>query len=252
VIVTNIHELTAAYDQLQAGDVVNTRIVSKQLKQTILIDLLERGVTLCPSALSQVLNGSKTAQGLLLKEWMIPETRVIQRRADLMKAVQAYHQKGIQPVVTKADKMHCGYGIRLWETMEMLYSFIAFSEDEYPFLLQPFLKNIIDVRVIVAGDYSEAYIRRNPDNFRKNISTGGSSVAYELDPEKEAMCRAVMARARFPFAHIDLHITPDGACYLSEIALNGGIQGAKIKRSALDRRKQAVIDQLIRTYLKII
>lgn len=245
MIVTDTYELAALYDQLQAGDIVNARIISKHLKQTLLIDLLQRGVTVCPSPLSQVLNSSKTAQGLLLKEWMIPDTRVIQRRTDLMKAVQAFHHKGIQPVVTKADKMHCGYGIRFWETMEMLYSFIAFAEDEYPFLLQPFLKDMVDVRVIVAGDYIEAYIRQNPDNFRKNISAGGSSDAYALDAEKEALCRDVMTRGRFPFAHIDLHITPDGRCYLSEIALNGGIQGAKISRSELDRRKKAVIDQMI-------
>jgi len=235
-----------AYEQLDSSDIVQARVVSRHLKQALLVDLLERGVRCCPSALSQVLNGSKTAQGLILKNWMIPDTRVIQRRTDLMKAVQVYQRKGIGPVVTKADKMHCGYGVRLWDHMEMLYSFTAFSEDEYPFLLQPFLKDITDVRVIVAGDYIEAYLRENPDNFRKNISAGGSAVPYALDSVKKDMCLAIMHRARFPFAHIDLQVLPDGACYLSEIALNGGIQGAEISRKALDQKKQAVIDRLIR------
>ena len=246
MIIKTIHELMHAYEQLDSGDIVHARVVSRHLKQAMLIDLLERGVECYPSALSQVLNGSKTAQGLVLKKWMIPDTRVIQRRTDLMKAVQAYQHKGIGPVVTKADKMHCGYGIRLWDHMEMLYSFTAFSEDECPFLLQPFLKDITDVRVIVAGDYIEAYLRENPDNFRKNISAGGSAVPYALDSVKKDMCLAIMHRARFPFAHIDLQVLPDGACYLSEIALNGGIQGAEISRKALDQKKQAVIDRLIR------
>jgi ribosomal protein S6--L-glutamate ligase len=245
VIVKTIQELTRAYQQLGAGDIVSARVVSKHAKQALLIDLLERGVRCCPSALSQVLNGSKTAQGLILKDWMMPATRVIQRRADLMKAVQAYSRKGVRQVVTKADKMHCGYGIRLWENTEMLYSFIAFSEDAYPFLLQPFLQHITDVRVIIAGAYVEAYLRDNPDNFRKNISTGGRSLPYALDNEKTDMCRAMMQRGKFPFAHIDLQVLPNGACYLSEMALNGGIQGAKISRTELDQRKQAVIDALI-------
>jgi ribosomal protein S6--L-glutamate ligase len=245
MIVKNNNELTRAYQQLCAGDIVSARVVSKHLKQTLLVDLLERGVRCCPSALSQVLNGSKTAQGLILMDWMMPGTRVIQRRADLMKAIQAYTRKGVQQVVTKADKMHCGYGIRLWENTEMLYSVMGFSEDAYPFLLQPFLENIADVRVIVVGEYIEAYIRHNPDNFRKNISTGGNARPYDLDNEKADMCRAVMNRAKFPFAHIDLQLTADGACYLSEIALNGGIQGARISRTELDQRKQAVIDALI-------
>ena len=245
MIVKNINELTRVYPQLCAGDIVSARIVSKHLKQTLLIDLLERGVHCCPSPLSQVLNGSKAAQGLILKDWMVSDTRVIQRRSDLMKAIQAYHRKGVQRVVTKADKMHCGYGIRLWEHIEMLYSFIAFSEDAYPFLLQPFLENIIDVRVIVVGEYIEAYTRQNPDNFRNNISTGGCALPYNLNDKNVDLCRTIMRRGKFPFAHIDLQILTDGSCYLSEIALNGGIKGAKISRTELDKRKQAVIDSLI-------
>jgi ribosomal protein S6--L-glutamate ligase len=245
VIVKNNTELTREYQQLCAGDIVSARVVSKHLKQTLLIDLLERGVHCCPSPLSQVLNGSKTAQGLILKDWMVSGTQVIQRRSDLMQAVQSYHRKGVQRVVTKADKMHCGYGIRLWEDIEMLYSFIAFSGDAYPFLLQPFLENIIDVRVIVVGEYIEAYTRQNSDNFRKNISTGGCALPYDLNREHVDLCRTIMHRGKFPFAHIDLQILSDGTCYLSEIALNGGIQGARISRMELDQRKQAMIDALI-------
>ena len=244
-IIRSVGELTREYQSLGAGDIVCARVISKHLKQTLLIDLLERGVHCCPSALSQVLNGSKASQGLLLHEWMMPDTRVVQRRADLMKAVQAYHRKGVQRVVTKADKMHCGYGIRLWETIETLYSFIAFSKDEFPFLLQPFLKDITDVRVIVVGEYAEAYIRQNPDNFRKNISAGGGSIPYHLDSDKKELCKRIMNRGKFPYAHIDLQVLPDGNCYLSEIALNGGIQGATISRAELGRRKQAVIDDIV-------
>jgi ribosomal protein S6--L-glutamate ligase len=245
VIIKNNDELTSEYRHLNAGDIVCTRVISKHLKRTLLIDLLERGVHCCPSALSQVLNGSKTSQGLILSEWMIPGTRVIQRRVDLMKAVQTCHRKGVQRVVTKADKMHCGYGIRLWETVETLYSFMAFSKEEFPFLLQPFIKDITDVRVIVVGEYIEAYIRQNPDNFRKNISAGGGAIPYHLDNEKKNLCRTIMSRGKFPYAHIDLQILPDDTCYLSEIALNGGIQGAQISRADLDQRKKKVIDSMV-------
>jgi ribosomal protein S6--L-glutamate ligase len=51
--------------------------------------------------------------------------------------------------------------------------------------MQPFLENYIDVRIIVAGDYIEAYTRYNPNNFRMNIAAGGSSSPYSLDSEKE-------------------------------------------------------------------
>jgi len=53
-----------------------------------------------------------------------------------------------------------------------------------------------------------------------------------------------MDRAKFPFAHIDLLVMDHGECFLSEIALNGGIKGAKISRRKLDAKKQAVLESL--------
>jgi hypothetical protein len=34
------------------------------------------------------------------------------------------------------------------------------------------------------------------------------------------------------------------ACYLSEIALNGGIKGARIGRPELDQKKMAVLEKM--------
>jgi ribosomal protein S6--L-glutamate ligase len=55
-----------------------------------------------------------------------------------------------------------------------------------------------------------------------------------------------MQRGKFPFAHIDLMLLESGECYLSEIALNGGVKGARISREALDQKKQALLEQLAR------
>jgi ribosomal protein S6--L-glutamate ligase len=54
-----------------------------------------------------------------------------------------------------------------------------------------------------------------------------------------------MQRGKFPYAHIDLLAMNSGEYYLSEIALNGGTRGARIKRKALDHKKQAVLESLI-------
>jgi len=134
--------------------------------------------------------------------------------------------------------------VRRWESVESLYSHTILLESPYPFVLQPFLKNFTDVRVIIAGDYIEAYARHNPHNFRMNISSGGTSRPYLLDKDKEALCRSIMNRGKFPFAHIDLHILESGECFLSEITLNGGIKGAAITRKELDEKKQVVLERL--------
>ena len=53
-----------------------------------------------------------------------------------------------------------------------------------------------------------------------------------------------MQRGKFPFAHIDLMLLESGECYLAEIALNGGVKGARINREALDQKKNALLKRL--------
>lgn len=174
---------------------------------------------------------------------MLRFTFVILRRADLIEAVNAFNANQVGTVVTKQDSMHCGHGIRKWESIETLYSFVALSESAYPFVVQPFQEKFTDVRVICVGDYVEAYTRYNPHNFRVNLTLGGTGSPYQLNGEQEAFCRGVMQRAKFPFAHLDLMILENGECYLSEIALNGGIKGARIDRQELDQKKQALLEK---------
>ncbi len=241
MIINGIRELRARYDQLSTGDIFIGSVSWKHLKHTVLIDLLERGIDCIPSALSQALNSSKVAQALIYKDWMIPHTMSIHRRVDLLDAVARYGRQGIAAVVTKQDHMHCGHGVRRWQNMETVYNILGFSETAYPFVLQPWVEKFEDVRVIIIGDYIEAYIRSNPYNFRKNLSAGGKSHPYNLDAKCQQFCCSAMARGKFPYAHIDLLITKSGEHYLFEIALNGGIRGAGISRKELKRMKQ---DQL--------
>lgn len=244
MIVRRVSELKEKYDMLGPGDVFVGDVTSKGRKYFMLIDLLERGVVCFPSPLSQILNGSKVAQAIVLNNYMAPYTFAISRRHELMEVISTYNQHGIGTVITKTDKMHCGHGIRKWENIETLYSYISHADLEYPFVLQPFLENFADVRVIIVGDYIEAYTRQNPDNFRQNISAGGKSFPYKINEEQKIFCKEVMVRGKFPYGHIDLQILDSGQWYLSEIALSGGITGASIHRKALDDKKKALLEHL--------
>jgi ribosomal protein S6--L-glutamate ligase len=244
MIVRSSRELKERYHDLCSGDIFLGILAYKHIKQSILIDLMERGVSCFPSPLSQVLNHSKVTQAAVLKNWMLPHTFVIARRTDLIEAINTYNRLGIAPVVTKEDHLHCGHGVRKWDTIETLYSFVALSETSYPFVIQPFLDNFTDVRVIIAGDYREAYVRHNPDNFRMNISMGGKNYPHEVKANLLTFCRKAMDRGKFPYAHLDIHIMDDGTYYLSEITLNGGIKGATIRRKELEQKKQDVLERL--------
>jgi len=247
MIIRSDRELDRHFDQLVHGDVVLGPLQASYLRPALVADLMERGVRCVPSLLSQLISRSKCAQALLLRPWMAPHTRVIARRAELMEAVGYCARNRIGPVVTKQEGRHCGHGIRRWDHAEALYNTVAFNSADYPFVLQPFLDDVTDIRVIVAGDYVEAYARENEFNFRANLAAGGSGRPLEMDPAAARLCSAVMARGRFPYAHIDLHLTPEGHCWLSEIALDGGIAAARINRPELQRRKQEILDRLAQT-----
>ncbi len=248
MIIRSTKELMAKYNDVGQGDIFVGKLGAGELKSFLLVDLLERGICCVPSPLSQIISGSKLIQALLLNKWMLPNTLVISRRKNLIDAITRYNSLGIESVITKEDRMHCGFGIRKWDSVETLYSFMSMSQSSYPFILQPFMENFTDIRVVVAGDYVEAYTRHNPDNFRMNMAAGGSSSPFLLDEEKEKLCRAIMDRGRFPFAHIDILIDSDGNYYLSEIALNGGIKGASIGMTELEQRKKEITERLVGKY----
>ncbi|MEN8689058.1 MAG: hypothetical protein AB1Z20_03020, partial [Desulfobacterales bacterium] len=117
MIVRGSRQLSEFYDRLAPGDVYIGKIPGGPLRCTRLIDLMERGVHCLPAPLAQTLNASKAAQADILNEWMLPLTRVIRRRADLITAIGVYHGQGGGPVVTKEDRLHCGHGVRYWENI---------------------------------------------------------------------------------------------------------------------------------------
>lgn len=244
MIIRNSRELKDRYDELKAGDVFLGVLSYKGVKDRILIDLLERGVELFPSASAQTLSSSKVAQALVLRKWMLPHTLVITRRFSLMHAIGYFNRHQIERVVTKEDRLDCGYGIHYWNNIEEVYNQAASQSLAYPFVVQPFIEHYTDIRIVIVGDYIEAYTRENQYNFRNNISAGGSSRPYSLNNSELALCREVMERGKFPFAHIDLLITPDGKNYLSEIALDGGLKGARTDRDTLCRLKEELLEQL--------
>ena len=232
------------YKDLEAGDIIVGEVASAHKNPALLVDLMQRGVRCIPSPLAQLLSRSKVAQVEILGQYMLPLTMAIKRRKDLLDAVNAYASAGIGDVVTKEEHMHCGHGVRRWDHVETVYSFRGLDKERYPFVLQPLATGFTDVRAIIVGDLMEAYVRSNPDNFRGNLSSGGQYEAYELSQEQVAFCQRIIDRARFPYAHLDLQIMPDGCLHMFEIALNGGIQGSRLERPDLERRKSERLQQL--------
>jgi glutathione synthase/RimK-type ligase-like ATP-grasp enzyme len=239
MIITRFSQLINAYHGLGPDDVFVGKVPASHLKSMMLADLTDRGVHLLPSATAQLLNASKVAQAFVLAPWMVPHTFPITRRKELLDALARFHQAGIDIVVTKMDRMHCGHGVGRWDNLETLYNCLAFDPTAFPFVLQPYVASFVDVRVIMVGDFCEAYSRCNPHNFRMNLACGGQSRPHPLTSEQRDICRLVMERSRMPYGHIDLMVMEDGAVSLSEIRLNGGIHGARVDSATLAQLKKA-------------
>lgn len=250
-LITNNRSLHDQYDQLSAGDLIVSRICLKKAQESLLLDLVDRGVVIFPSALSQLSSRSKCLQSRIFKKVMIPHTVAIHDRHDIQEAITSYQRHGIGKVITKHDCQNAGLGIHLWGSTEEVYSQASLGNMPFPFVLQPFIEDGRDIRVIVLDDYVEAYWRHNPHNFRNNLHFGGMSSPCELTDEQWEICQKVMRRGKYPYAHVDLMVAPDNTTWLAEINLRGGIKGAKIDpaayRAKLNEIHQREIDAFINT-----
>ncbi len=222
------------------------RVRLKAGEEFILHDLVQRGVLLFPSALSQILARSKVAQARLLSPFMPPLTLAIFDQHELLSALNLYGQHGIGSVVTKDDQKNGGLGIYKWGSVEDVFTHASLGVLPYPFVLQPFYPEATDTRVIILGSHQESYQRSNPDNFRNNLHCGGTGRVSPLNPDQQELCAAVMARGTFPYAHLDIVTTADGRSYLGEINLRGGLRGAQLKGA----RYQEILTAIHHDFLK--
>jgi len=248
VILSN-RALRAHFQDLGPGDLLLVPLSIKRGEEGLFLDLAVRGVEAFPSLLSQALSRSKCLQAAILKEFMPPHTVVVYDRHELLRTVSLYERLGGGEVVTKEDRANCGLGIHFWSSVEEVYNHAGREPLTYPFVLQPRFRQFRDIRVIVLGDYMEAYLRENPHGFRNNLYFGAQARPYELSPAEKDFCRRAMARGRFPYAHLDLVYTESGGPYLSEINLRGGLKGARLSREEYEKRLSALRESFLKEWL---
>ena len=227
-IITDSHSLLTQYQDLKAGDIILGRIRLRPNEEHLLLDLSRRGIIGIPSFISQLCSRSKTTQARLCGWAMIPDTTVIYTIHDLLETVNRFTGKGVADVVVKLEGRNAGLGIFRYRTIEDVYTQSALGHLPYPFVIQPFIHNCRDLRVIVLDEYWEAYERSNPDNFRNNLHCGGTARPVELSEQQWELCSRIMRMNDFCYAHLDLMVTEEGKSYLGEINLRGGLRGAAI------------------------
>jgi len=248
-IITKNSELPDLFHTLVAGDIIACRLRLKYKEEHLLLDLLERGVKLIPSATSQLASRSKAFQARLLAPFMIPHTVAIYDIHGLLDTVSLYGHHGIEKIVLKHDRKNAGLGIHLYRNIEDVYNQAANNIIPYPFVVQPFVADSRDIRVIVLDDYIEAYERINPDNFRNNLHCGGEAKAFQLNDSHLKLCNEIMARASFPYGHLDLMLSAKDEIFLAEINLRGGIRGAAIDPGSYQKKVTAIEQNILQKHI---
>jgi len=244
-IITRNQDLPELLHTLVSGDIIACRLRLKFNEEHLLLDLIDRGIQLIPSATSQLASRSKTFQARLFTPLMVPHTVAIYDIHGLLDTVSLYGHHAIQKVVLKHDRKNAGLGIHLFKDIEDVYTQAANNVLPYPFVLQPFVADSRDVRVIIIGDYIEAYERNNPDNFRNNLHAGGRAESFLLNTTQLNLCRTIMERGSFPYGHLDLMITEKSETYLAEINLRGGIRGATISPGEYQEKVKKIEEKLL-------
>ncbi len=225
-VITDNKTLFSSYHLLQASDVVVGRIRLRPGEESLLVDLISRGVHVIPSATSQLCSRSKVLQARLLGHFMGPGTKAVYDLHDMMRLVGEF--SGSEQVICKLDRANGGTGVLCFSSIEEVYNQAVLGSLAFPFVVQPFYSDCRDVRVVVLGEVIEAYERHNANNFRHNLHCGGESRPWPLTEAQRAFCLEVMQRADFPYAHIDLLISATGEIRLMEINLRGGLKGARL------------------------
>ncbi|MBX6422684.1 RimK family alpha-L-glutamate ligase [Thermosulfurimonas sp. F29] len=249
-VITSNRTLRERYEELGAGDLILTRISLKPGEEGLLLDLATRGVRAFPSLLSQALSRSKALQATVLGSFMPPGTRVIRDRHDVIRALTEYAELGVEEVVTKEDRANCGLGVHLWRSVEEIFNHAGREPLRFPFVLQPRFRELRDIRVVILGDYVEAYERCHPYSFRHNLYFGGHSRPYELSEGELEFCRRVMRRGDFPYAHLDMVYTREGGPYLMEINLRGGLKGSRLTQEEYQKRLAAITESFLESWLE--
>lgn len=232
-IIRSIIEFRRQYSHLAIGDLVLGYLPLKPAEEIKVIDLLSRGVSFFPPYLAQALSRSKAAQAEVLGEFMVPGTRVAYNAADLAGFATRFPPQ--TPIVCKRDRAHLGLGVSRWPSLEALLSLAGLQDLDYPLVVQPFVAEARDFRALLVGEHAEVYERRNPHSFRRNLFQGGVSRPAPFPPEYQQFCRRVMARGSFPYAVLDLLVSPAGDLYLSEINLRAGLRASRLGQAEFRR-----------------
>ncbi len=187
------------------------------------------GVRVFNSARSIELCDNKilTAQALVQAGVRTPKTLVAPKTYEgTGYSNQSFLEKAVQilgyPLIVKEAYGSFGAQVHLVEAWEQLLEVVAQIHHK-PFILQEFIESSKgrDIRVnVVGGKVIASMLRHNENDFRSNITNGGSMDRVEItEAQAEEAVKACQALG-LDFAGVDVLFGPDGEPIICEVNSN--------------------------------
>jgi len=136
------------------------------------------------------------------------------------------------PIILKTRFGSQGKGVNLIKDRNTLSSFVQTIDRYNPkLILQEYIEDTEDYRAIVIGNKVVAAMKRSPkrrDEFRANISLGGTAERIELTTEEKAFCIKSAKALNLDFCGVDFMINKNKELVLIEVNGNPGFKIEKI------------------------
>ncbi len=151
------------------------------------------------------------------------------------------------PFVIKEARGSFGYAVFLVHDFNEAKNVVK-SIGSKDFLMQEYIESSCgrDIRInVVGGKAVISMLRSNPNDFRSNITNGGSGQVYEPKPEYIAIAEDASNAFDLDFGGIDVMFGPNGEPILCE--LNSNPQFASTKEATGVDLSEYIADHVIKT-----
>lgn len=133
----------------------------------------------------------------------------------------------VYPVVVKDVDSQRGKGVRLCYDETTLR--MEVERYGHSVIIQKYMDITYDLRVICVGDKVVGAIKRvsSTDDFRTNVSLGGSAISFAITPEEEALALRAHRSLDHDISGVDIARGPGGEPFVIETNISPEWQGFK-------------------------
>ena len=197
-----------------------------------------------PRGLEIAIDKFATLQRIASLGYSVPETRVVQNRAEAMRAFDDLGSDCVVKPIFGGE----GRGVMRIRDPELAwYSFASLEQLDAVLYVQKFISpGGRDTRILLIGDKAIGLRRESQDDFRTNVTRGASCSQIKLTNEQTEMAHNIARSIGVTFASVDVIDADDGVPRVVEV---NGVPGWRGAQSAVDF---SIADHIIKLLLQTV